>query len=1147
MTRARSSEAPLEIDTLIVAREMEDGDWLAFPLGDPALVSYGAPDACLAEQRLFLSEHLAHAEPEVLARFSFPTETHLHEVDVAVARDDLPRALQIETPLRIPCAVIPHESNRWVVVLPLLHTFHLTPRDELDPAIRAEVQRVCRARQMSPQDYLRLLPARSHQLVRVTVSVARGDGAAGRGGRKELAERRRRKEAVDVLLSVGRALHEDAASRPGPPFIGREQERDQLAALLGGKERLSLLLVGPERSGKSALLREWLRRQWTGRRGRPAFATSGARLIAGMSGLGQWQERVRRVLGAAEALDAVLCFESMSDLAADRPEGWVDLPGAFKRALEERQVRIVGEVTPESLEVLERRHPGFAGCFHKVHLASFSAQEAATVLESRIRHCAAHEPERPNVTLEAVPTLIDLVDRYLPYGAYPGKAVRLLEEVRAAAEALPDPVARSAGLGPAAVFEAFSRQSGIPVFLLRDDVPLKAAEVEGNFRTRLIGQEHAVRRIVETVSMVKASLQPAGKPLASFLFVGPTGVGKTELAKCLAAFLFGSAERMVRVDMTEYQDASAPERLIRGTDRLDGLLTRRVRQQPFCVLLLDEIEKAHPGVFDLLLQVLGEGRLSDARGRTADFRNAIIIMTSNLASAHRDTTIGLQASGEAPGARYEREVERHFRPEFVNRIDRIIPFAPLAPEELHAVAAIAARQIAERRGLQDAGIPLDVSPQALAGLARGGGSAQYGARALRRHLEEQLVSPVARLLCQAGAAGRGGLVTAAEVGEAHDPDHEHPLAHCDGSGLRLTLWRRSAAAPRRDARGVVQIATLRRAVDGWFHLPPVDEVEHRIEQLVVQLSQDRGARRGRREAALAPGEIAALQEEHHRLREVYEAASSARGELHAVEELALAMLVEGQDGESLMGDAETAAAAFRRQLLPLLIAQQRGRDAITLLLQDPQARVFGFWIRRLRAFGERRGWSLTFHVDRDHRGRDERWPGPDERRWGPPREAGYVEELLTERPMRSLILRCRGLHAGAMLAAEAGLHRFLGESDEIEPAHLVCRRLCLRDELAEKDWERAALKPARFKDPLAELKPLPALREHDPVRCEVRLQGGRRTLRFDPSRYWDHLDEIVLEQLLLCLEDRSGAMEAFEGLFTGVLDAPESEDAEEDE
>ena len=235
-----------------------------------------------------------------------------------------------------------------------------------------------------------------------------------------------------------------------------------------------------------------------------------------------------------------------------------------------------------------------------------------------------------------VPTAVELARRYLPYRAFPGKAVRLLEELRVAHDAERDESGAGRVLGDAELYAAFSWATGIPIALLDDDRADRARRSRSpQLRRRMVGQDAAVRRVAEAICVAKARLAPADKPLAILLFVGPSGVGKTELARSVAAYLFGAPDKMVRLDMSEYTDPWAAERLFGGTVGDEGRLTAAVRSQPFGVVLLDEIEKAHPSVFDLLLQVLGEARLTDGRGRTTYFHNAIIVLTSNLGTRER--------------------------------------------------------------------------------------------------------------------------------------------------------------------------------------------------------------------------------------------------------------------------------------------------------------------------------------------------------------------------------------------------------------------------------------------------------------------------------------------------------------------------------
>jgi MoxR-like ATPase len=263
----------------------------------------------------------------------------------------------------------------------------------------------------------------------------------------------------------------------------------------------------------------------------------------------------------------------------------------------------------------------------------------------------------------------------------------------------------------------------------------------------VIGQTEAVDLVVDLLAVVKAALNRPRKPIASLLFIGPTGVGKTEMAKALAEYLFGSRDRLTRFDMSEFADPLSVQRLIGGVLTSEGVLTARVREQPFSVILLDEVEKAHPQLFDLLLQVLGEGRLTDAAGRLADFCNSVVIMTSNLgADSYLQGDFGLvagQPTAQRAREHFVREVEKALRPEMVNRIDRIVPFAPLDPSVIQQIAKRQLDLLRHRDGIRYRGVTIEESADLIAWLAKKGYDARYGARPLKRAIEREVLAPLA--------------------------------------------------------------------------------------------------------------------------------------------------------------------------------------------------------------------------------------------------------------------------------------------------------------------------------------------------------------------------------------------------------------------
>jgi ATP-dependent Clp protease ATP-binding subunit ClpC len=1110
---------PLGIDTWALVRTLEDGRVVAHAVANPSLAAFGAEADALSELRLFLSEWLDTRPAVELARHHLPEGLSLVEVEVELPREDLPKERRFERRVHMPCVVIPHREDRWVVVPMLGQTLHVSAAEPLEETLARELRRLLGAMKVDGRLHRALLPAVEHRLERLEVQLSRGAPVA-REAVRSAHEAARKKALVDagrtVLDEVGSRFDAGRVGRPRPALVAREAELDALVRLLEAPVRSPVLLVGEALSGKTAILEAWLHQRARARRPVEAWATSGARLIAGMSGFGQWQERVRRVMDAAEALDAVLYLDDLGDLFGEAGDGRIDIPGAMKPYLERRRVRLVAEVTPELLERLEARHVGFLAAFHRVRVPDLGRAEATAALEARVAFAAEHEPDRPAPTAAAVPAIVELCERYLPYHPFPGKAVRLYEDVRASAE---HRLARGApaggGLGPREVYEAFSEQTGVPAFLLRDDAPLRFDEIRGALAARVRGQAAAIDRVAETLCVVKAGLQPAGKPLATFLFVGPTGVGKTELARALAGFLFRDEDRMVRFDMSEFMDGYAAQRLIQGTDGAEGLLTARVRAQPFCVLLLDEIEKAHPAVFDLLLQVLGEGRLSDARGRTTWFQNAIVILTSNLGARHRDTTIGIERSADTGGEHYLDVVQRSFRPEFVNRLDRVIPFSALGREEVRSVARLVVSRIAARRGLIELGLALSVGEAALDAIAEGGYSSEYGARALRRHADDVLAAPLARLIGSVGAtAARNGSV---HVRTEAEPPARGATAHQSRSGLVLELVPAKAAARGRSVRLLTEVGDMRRLAAVTLRRPSLDRVREHLAFLVAQLNYGR-----RDERAHDHGRQRA---EHHRLQQAWTAAEEPLRELESIEELALELGADGDAADGLRSDARAARQRFVRAAVPLWLSLGAELDAVTLIAQEPDAgRPLDLWLGSLLAARAERQWACTLHFWPDPSTLPEPWPKPptlspagawpaaSTRLWGPPRGPEDARAILEhpERPRLQVVVRLEGRFAGAMARFFAGTHRVDHGHPEHPQSRLDVGVASARALLRESDWGERWLQPRPHPaDPSPAKKPDWLFDVRNGTTLSARGGGGV----VPPSEVWLRLEELLFPMI----------------------------------
>jgi ATP-dependent Clp protease ATP-binding subunit ClpC len=522
----------------------------------------------------------------------------------------------------------------------------------------------------------------------------------------------------------------------------------QLADGLTGRFPRSVLLVGRSGAGKTAIVYELVRRRSDLQLGQtPFWSTNGSRLVAGMSGFGQWQERCQKIWREAAQTHAIVYLGNLIELMeVGKSIGNSQGIASFLRPYIERgDVLSISECTPEQLTLIERTDPRLLEAFHQFRIEEPSVERSRNILLNVALAQCGEAGAEAGLELEGIERIDQLHRRYATYSAYPGRPLRFLKNL------LQDHLKTTRNPMTAEdITAAFSRETGLPRVLLDEREKLDLDETRAWFASHVIGQPDAVDLIVDLLAMVKAGLTRPRKPIASLLFIGPTGVGKTEMAKSLAEFLFQNRQRLVRFDMSEYADPIAVNRLIGGTFGSEGLLTARVREQPFAVVLLDEFEKAHPLFFDLLLQVLGEGRLTDAIGRVADFSNAVVIMTSNLGSdAFQRGLIGFgdaAAMRRAANNHFINAVRQALRPEMFNRIDRIVPFAPLEEETVFRIAEREIEHIGKRDGIYYRGATLNLRAGVIEHLARRGYDARYGARPLKRAIERELLVPLSEEL-----------------------------------------------------------------------------------------------------------------------------------------------------------------------------------------------------------------------------------------------------------------------------------------------------------------------------------------------------------------------------------------------------------------
>ncbi len=658
--------------------------------------------------------------------------------------------------------------------------------------------------------------------------------------------------------------------------LGRAHGRDEVVeAILEHIRRegnRSLVLVGPPGVGKTCLVREVAHRLAGGRGKKPVLLqTSCGVLMSDTRYLGEWQTRAKRILDEAAASEGrlFLYLTDAGDLmsAGTHSKSDESLGRFFAPAVEAGRLAILGECTPE---VYRRGFEPFPEMKRLLPLLRVQEPPAEVVREI-VRRAASERTAQ--LTESVLDRIHDLAGRFYPGEAQPGRTIRLLDlAIGVAGERESTEVAMED------VFTALEGSTGIPTLLFDDARPLDLGEVRRFFESRVLGQAEAVEAVVDRITLVKAGLTDPKKPMGVLLFVGPTGVGKTELVKALAEFVFGSEERMVRFDMSEYKDYSSFEKLI-GDPKAgpraavpQGSLLTAVREQPFRVILFDELEKAHPNVFDLFLQLFDDGRLSDPSGTAVDFTQTIVVMTSNVGSAaFADTRVGFGSDRDGSvSSDVLKELKEFFRPEFLNRIDRIVVFRSLDASTLRTLVHRELGRVWLRSGIGRRRVRVDVEDSVIERLLAEGVSPEYGARPLKRAVERLVLLPVARRLVKMGAGEEGALlrlrvregrlevsvVAGRESPRAESPGrgearaarrHRADLAELEGRyaelGEKLEVLREKARALGLEATKSSLLAETHR-VDFWDDPPraarTMTEI-YRLERLLD--SADRVAKR----------------------------------------------------------------------------------------------------------------------------------------------------------------------------------------------------------------------------------------------------------------------------------------------------------------
>lgn len=544
-----------------------------------------------------------------------------------------------------------------------------------------------------------------------------------------------------------RILEQFAVPMRGPrdPVLCRDAELEELVFVLCRRQKNSPALVGPPGVGKTAIAEALAERLLRGRvpvclRGKRLYSLNMAALVAGTKYRGEFEERVRDLLKeTAQAGDVILFIDELHTvMGAGGAEGAIDAANILKPALGRGGVQIVGATTDEEYRRHVEKDPALARRFRRIDVAPTDAGQTLRILQSLCPALERHH--RVHILPGALDAAVRMAQRYLPERSLPDSALDLLDESAAAVS-----LGSGAGVDREAVAATVRRQTGIPLERLKTGDRAALLGLEEVLNRAVLGQEAAVRAVAAAVRRGRSGLCAGNRPAAAILLTGPTGVGKTALCKALAGVVYGSEDAMIRLDMSEYAQEHTAARLIGAPPGYvghgeGGELTRRVRAKPYSLILFDELEKAHRDVLALLLQILEDGRLTDSQGRTADFRNALIVMTANAGEDGPKAAAGFARSGQSERDR----LRGRFSPELLGRMDAIVRFRPLDAGVLTRIAAKQLRQVLLRAESEGLRVSVRGEPAARLGAACAGDPA--GARALRHRIQDSVETPLAELL-----------------------------------------------------------------------------------------------------------------------------------------------------------------------------------------------------------------------------------------------------------------------------------------------------------------------------------------------------------------------------------------------------------------
>ncbi len=956
---------PADLETLAdyrgLVRSLAGADFdldgvIAYLVGDHPLL------ACAAAQALGEREELRGREATLVAR--------LEGVSIYV-RFLLLRLLRRVDDPAVPLDVMLITDRSWASAMGLE-----TVRAYLGEMLRPEVVEAASARLLGRPEGQRewlveLLQPMAAPAAQLALGLLRDRHAVAAAAAVDL-------DAVQGFVQVLTG----AAGAGDVTCQAQARARAELRQVLRRDAARSLLLVGAPGVGKSTVVRqlvaELVADGWT------VFTAGAAQLLAGQSYVGQIEQRVQQLVAAVGKRAKVLWV--VPDLAdfvqagrtVQTRQGLLDL---LLPHLVTGELRVLAPLTPEAAEQLLRQAPALRTAVVPVRLDEAAADETLQMAREWLSRGAGDGGPWCDEALLA--ELFQRAQQHFVQEARPGSLLRLLALLREAV-ATPAGPPRRATLDDA--IELVARLSGLPPAVLDERSGLDLDAVRRAFLGRVMGQPDAVDCLVERIAMLKAGLCDPRRPIGVFLFTGPTGTGKTELCRALAQYLFGSEERMLRLDMSEFQHPDAVARLIGDADDVHGrkALVHRIREQPFAVVLLDEIEKAHPMVFDLFLQVFDEGRLSDRLGRVADFRHAIVILTSNLGVRDFEGA-GLGFGGREPDL--QKALEEVFRREFLNRLDRVVVFRPLDAATLRLVLHKELDLVLQRRGLQRRPWAVEWDESALQFLLQQGWSPTLGARPLRRAIERHVLAPLAAAIVADRAPAGDQFLFVRSDGRSVQVEFVDPEAPAQAGGAKPA----QSAAP-----AAVSLRTLAR--EGSGRPDEVAALRREVDELLAAIHDGGWAgRKAAAYAAMGEGDFWTSARRHDVLGLV---------ELMSRIENNVARLAERLDELEQAAAAVDAAplrrAAGRALLLQLAIAAiERGAPQDALLMVAPVHDPNGDAAATL-AFGQE--VLAMYHA----------WAGLRHMEW----------RVLEAAPGGATLVSIGGFAAMTLLEPEAGLHVF---------------------------------------------------------------------------------------------------------------------------